>query len=250
MQHHHAHRSRTVLASFSSPLRLCGAFLIALGLSTAPAVAQSASIMTDALRRPFELDSDDRAPHALRSMSLFAVAPPEPRTFQRHDLVQIVVREQTDARSRHELDLDKDYGISGRIAKFPKLSLPELLELRIPGTSTEDMPELDLNFSKEFSGDGDYRRRDDLTSRITAEVVEVLPNGNMVLEARTHIKLDDEESMMKLTGVCRPDDVTSANTILSNQIHNLRINREHTGELRKTNKKGIIAQALDAIFAF
>jgi hypothetical protein len=32
-------------------------------------------------------------------MSLFAVAPPEPRTFQRHDLIQIIVREQTDARS-------------------------------------------------------------------------------------------------------------------------------------------------------
>lgn len=234
--------------------------MIAVCISGTPALAQSSSlmanpqpsssIMADALRLPLEPGSDDREPHALRSMSLFAIAPPEPRMFQRHDLIQIIVREQTDARSRHEIDLDKDYGIKGKIAKFPKLSLPELLELRIPGTSMSDMPELDMDFRKGFAGDGDYRRRDDLSSRITAEVVEVLPNGNVVLEARTHIKMDDEESVMKLTGVCRPDDVTASNTILSNQIHNLSIERQHKGELRRTNEKGIIAKALDMIFAF
>jgi flagellar L-ring protein FlgH len=106
------------------------------------------------------------------------------------------------------------------------------------------MPELDINFRKEFSGDGDYRRRDDLSSRITAEVVEVLPNGNVVLEARTHIKIDDEESLMKLTGVCRPEDVTSANTILSNQIHNLRSSACTRAIFVKTNEKGIIARCL------
>jgi len=234
----------------SAPLRLCGSIFIALLILTAPAMGQSANLLADQLRMPLPPGPDDREPHALRTMSLFAVAPPEPRTFQRHDLIQIIVREQTDARSRHELDLDKKYGISGNVARFPRLSLPELLELRIPGTSMDNMPELDVDFRKDFSGDGDFRRRDDFSSRITAEVIEVLPNGNVVLEARTQIKIDDEESIMKLTGVCRPDDVTSTNTILSNQIHNLTIERMHKGELRRTNEKGIIAKALDMIFAF
>ncbi|TVQ53654.1 MAG: flagellar basal body L-ring protein FlgH [Phycisphaerales bacterium] len=188
--------------------------------------------------------------HALRQMSMFAIAPPEPRRFQKHDLIQIIVREQSQARSRQQLDLDKEFNIDGKIARWPAFSLPELLALQLDGGRTNNLPELSLDLEKEFSGDGDYRRRDDLTARVTAEVIQVLPNGNMVIEARTHIKLDDEESIIKVTGTCRPEDVTATNTILSNQIHNLRIEKVHKGELKKTNEKGIISKVFDAIFAF
>ena len=78
----------------------------------------------------------------------------------------------------------------------------------------------------------------------------LLPNGNLVLEARTHIKTDREEQIMKVTGVCRPQDVTASNTVLSNQIHNLRIEKMHKGELPRSTEKGIIAKALETIFAF
>jgi len=89
-----------------------------------------------------------------------------------------------------------------------------------------------------------------MTDRLTAEIISVLPNGNLILEARTFIKTDEEESMMKVTGVCRPEDISTANSILSNLIHDLRIEKMHTGELKKVNEKGIISRVLEAIFAF
>ncbi len=219
-----------------------------------PAVADhppSSSLLVTTPAHPSETRGlAEEEPHALRQMSMFAIAPPEPRRFQKHDLIQIIVREQSQARSRHELDLDKEFKVDGRIPRWPAFSLPELLALQLEGGRTSNMPELRLDFGKEFSGDGDYRRRDDLTARVTAEVIQVLPNGNMVVEARTHIKLDDEESIIKVTGVCRPEDVTASNTILSNQIHNLKIEKVHKGELKRTNEKGIISKVFDAIFAF
>ena len=81
-------------------------------------------------------------------------------------------------------------------------------------------------------------------------MIEVLPNGNLVLEARTFIRNDEEELTINVTGTCRPQDITLANTILSNQIHDLRIEKNHEGELKKANEKGIIAKVLDAIFAY
>lgn len=188
--------------------------------------------------------------HALRQASMFAVAPPEPRTFQKHDLIQIIVREQSQARSTQELDTEKEYNIDGRILAFPNLQLSDLLQFQMYAGRTTNLPEIRTDFKKEFSGDGDYRRRDDLTARITAEVIEVLPNGNMVLEARTHIKTDREEQIIKVTGVCQPKDITAANTVLSNQIHNLKIEKMHEGELPRATEKGIISQVLDFIFAF
>jgi flagellar L-ring protein precursor FlgH len=234
----------------SKPTRIA---LPALVILTAPLLAlapadraPSSSLMA----QPSGQASRDGDNHALRRSSMFAIAPELPRTFQRHDLVQIIVREQSEARSRHEVETDKDYRLQGAIPRFPQFSLPELLQLQLQAGRTQDMPELRLNFSKEFSGDGEVRRRDDFSARITAEVIEVLPNGNLVLEARTFIKTDREESVMKVTGVCRQEDITPLNTVLSNQLHNLTVEKMHKGDLRDATDKGIIARVLDAVFAF
>ncbi|MCZ6542097.1 MAG: flagellar basal body L-ring protein FlgH [Planctomycetota bacterium] len=186
----------------------------------------------------------------LRDVSMFAVASPAPREFQKRDLIQIVVRETRRVDTRHRIDTEKEYNMDGKIAKWPDLSLSDSLDLRVNGGRTTNLPQLDVQFNKEFAGDGRYPRQYNLTARLTAEVIEVLPNGSLVIEARTHIKTDEEESTIKVTGICRPEDVTAANTILSNQLHDLKIEKMHEGELKKANEKGIIAKVLDTIFAF
>ena len=113
-----------------------------------------------------------------------------------------------------------------------------------------ELPNVELVSFKEFDATGDYARKDDLSARITAEGVEVLPNGNLVLEARTHVKTDAEESVIELTGVCRQDDVTAANTLISSQIHDLTISKMHAGDVKDNATKGIISKVLDAIFAW
>lgn len=229
---------------------LCAVWMIALPISIAMAEGDVASSSLLVRQTPAATQPEDGPPHALRQLSLFAVAPPMPRMIQQHDLVQIIVREQSQARSSQELDTKKQYKLDGKIARFPQLDLSELLQLRVGAGRVTDLPELKLDLKNDFKGDGDYRRRDDLSARITAEVIEVLPNGNLILEARTHIKTDKEEAIMKVTGVCRSEDVTAANTVLSNQLHNLTIEKVHQGELRRTTEKGIIAKVFDVLFAF
>ena len=112
------------------------------------------------------------------------------------------------------------------------------------------MPQLGVDYQRDFKGEGDYKREDDFTARLTAEVFEILPNGNLVLEARTHIKTDKEEATIRVTGICRPEDVTAANSVLSSQIHDLKIEKVHTGDLKKNAEKGLIPRILDTLFAF
>lgn len=188
--------------------------------------------------------------HGLRRMSMIAVAVPEQRTFRVHDLVQIIVRETSKVNSKQKLEAEKDYSISGRVNAWPDLRLSDIANLQMYAGRTNDLPRWDVSAGREFSGDGKYERADDFTARVSAQVIEILPNGNLVLEARTFIKTDQEEATIKVTGICRPNDVTSANTVLSSQIHDLRLVKEHKGELRSASEKGIIARVLDAIFAF
>ncbi len=216
-----------------------------------PVVEESQSVMAQAYAADVaraELHTD-RA-HAMRAVSLFAIEQPEPRIFERHDLIQVIVREVSKAESTHELRAEKKGEIGAKVNAWPHFDLVSMLQLQLEAGSGTNLPEIDVEANKKFRGKGDYEREDEFTARLTAEVIEVLPNGNLILEARTHIKQDQEDSTMKVTGVCRPEDVTPANTILSNQIHDLSVEKVNSGELKKANEKGLIAQVFDAIFAW
>ena len=206
-------------------------------IATMPLPMQSTSIMAQAMgvwseRTPGSTD--------LQSISMFAVQPVEPRLFHTHDLVQIIVREASVAASAQGLETEKEIGLAGGVESFPGVNKFDPLYYT----------EFEIEGEKEFDGEGEYVREDELVTRLTAEVIEIRPNGNLVLEARTRIRTDDEEWYTQLTGVARPVDVTAANTILSNQIFDLQIEKRHKGEVHSAASKGILSQALDAIFAF
>ena len=168
--------------------------------------------------------------------------------------LRILHREHADRPKRkQELETDKKINMKGEFTAWPTFELDQIWELIVKAgrvTDPTQLPAIDFDFRNKFDGEGEYERRDEFTARLTAEVLEVLPNGNLILESRTRIKTDEEESLLKVTGRCRPEDVTPANTILSNQLHDLKIDKVHKGELKKANEKGIITKILDAIFAF
>lgn len=222
-------------------LILCAAVLTGAGASS--------SIVAQANDQPHN-NPLEAPPHALQAVSMFAIAPPEERKFAIHDLVQIVVRETSQAKSSQKLDTKKESDLNWSIPKSPQLELLDLLQGQLYAGRTTDRPELQIQYDNQFKGDGQYERKDDLTARVTAEIIEILPNGNLVLEARTSIITDKEEQVITVTGTCRPDDITPANSILSNQLHDLHIEKQHTGELKQTNTRGFIGKVLDAIFSF
>ncbi|MBX3356323.1 MAG: flagellar basal body L-ring protein FlgH [Phycisphaeraceae bacterium] len=215
-----------------------------------PVVRSNASLLAVALSRPARFDKQPVAPGSIEAMSMFAVRSPEQRKFARHDLVQIVVREASRAKSGQTLDTKKNYSVAAEVA-WGNFSFDAFGQ---PGVATQsgqhNAPVFEAIGRKRLKGEGDYDRSDEFVTRMTAEVIEVLPNGNLILEARTTIQNDKEVSSIKLTGRCRPEDITSGNTVLSNQIHDLKIEKMNTGFVKDAADKGIIAQILDAVLAF
>jgi len=213
-------------------------------------IRTNSSLMALALSRPARYAKQPVAPGTIEAMSLFAVRSPEERHFGKHDLIQIIVREASRAKTGQMLDTKKDYTLAAEVA-WANFSFDAFGQ---PGVATSsgqhDAPVFEAIGKKKLKGEGDYDRSDEFVTRMTAEVIEVLPNGNLVLEARTTITNDKEATCIKLTGMCRPEDITSGNTVLSNQIHDLKIEKMNTGFVKDAADKGILAQILDAIFAF
>ncbi len=185
----------------------------------------------------------------MQRASYAAVSLPEPRHFAVHDLVTIIVREASSATVEGELETEKEVTVDGEVSSF--IDLMQLLETRVqPADLGLGNPSVGVDFNREFQGEGDYARRDEVITRLTARVIDVKPNGTLALEARTAIDNDDEQMTIKVTGYCRAEDVTAANTILSTQMYDLRVNKQHEGEVRKASKKGLLTKVLDVLFNF
>jgi len=186
----------------------------------------------------------------LAAGSLLAVKTPEPRKLAVNDLVTIVVREDTESGSNSQLNTKKENNVSAELAGMPNIRGVNLLaNLFLKGGAQSD-PKLDLTSKSEFKGTGDYSRKDSMTTRVTAKILDVKPNGTLVLEARKFIQSDDESLEIVVTGTCRKQDIAVDNTVQSTQLYDLRLNKQHTGELRNATQKGILSKIFDTIFNF
>jgi flagellar L-ring protein precursor FlgH len=162
-------------------------------------------------------------------------------------LVTIIVDEASTYSSAGTTDLQKSADFDAKINAMIRLSLKNL-SLSENGTSA--IPEINTSGTRDFKGDGAVNRTDSLTTRITAEVLDVKPNGTLVLQARQHIKTDDEEQTMILSGNCRVEDVTPDNTVLSSQMFDKDVTKSNKGAVRDTMKRGWVPKLLDVINPF
>lgn len=193
----------------------------------------------------------DRLSPTLSMASFSAVPLPAPRKFQLHDLITIIIRESVENNSRSEMETSKETTVEGEITDFPKFQLSDLLDLKVrAGDDSRPNPKVGVEFETEFEGEGSQRRVDTFTTRITARIIDIKPNGTLVLEARKTLTTDSEITQIVMTGTCRKDDVTADNTILSTQLYDLHLDKQSSGELRKATKKGILTRVLEGIFNF
>jgi len=106
------------------------------------------------------------------------------------------------------------------------------------------------SMGNKFDGSGSTSRDESMTASITARVVEVLPNGNLVIEGTRKIKVNNETQNIVLSGVIRPMDISPDNTVLSTYIANARIAYTGNGPVSDKQRPGWMARILDLVWPF
>lgn len=185
----------------------------------------------------------------LEDVSLTYIPEPEVRTYQEHDLITIIIDEVSSQTSSQSLETTKESDSTVEINAM--IDLLKLFELQVnTNPRLENRTLFDAEAKREFTGEGDYARSDKFSARITATVLEVKPNGTLVLQAQKRIAKDEEIQTLVIAGNARTEDITRQNTILSSQLANLTLAVENEGELKKSSEKGIITEFFDMLFAF
>jgi flagellar L-ring protein precursor FlgH len=187
----------------------------------------------------------DPAAAKASEVSFYAVPPPEPRVLKKHDLVTIIVREESDAKTSGLSNLQKNADMDAKIVQFLKLSGNGL------GTAVgQTAPEINLTGQRDFKGTAEVDRTDSLTLRVQAEIIDVKPNNTLVLQARANVTMDDEIQNITLSGTCRAEDVTADNTVLSTQLYDKNVVKVTKGQVRDTTTRGWMPKLLDVLNPF
>jgi flagellar L-ring protein precursor FlgH len=112
--------------------------------------------------------------------------------------------------------------------------LETILKHALPGLSTGSL--VNTNSTLASDGKGTVNRSEAVTMTIAAVVTGVLPNGNLTIQGRQEVRVNNEVRELTVAGIVRPEDITSANTINHTQIAEARVSYGGKGQITQMQK--------------
>lgn len=159
------------------------------------------------------------------------------------DVITVVLRESTSASKSAKTSADKDQNTEIASPTFfgatPTFNLPGIIPL---DSNRDNTLEQNLSATRSFEGEADSSQSNSLAGEITVTISDVLPNGNLVVRGEKWLTLNQGEEFIQISGIVRPQDITTRNTILSTQIADARIAYSGKGALAESNQMGWLAR--------
>jgi len=197
------------------------AILLACALAAFPAVTAADSLWPEQDDRATCLVADDKA-HRVG------------------DVVTVIVQESQSVKNRSTLNLKKDTETKAEISK---LKLPNDIKLDTTLGAGGDS-------SRKLDGEGRFEMDNSIETYVACLVIEVLPNGNLVIEGSRTNDVARDKQKIRVSGIVRPRDVSSENRIYSNQLADAKIHVETSGSITSSTTRGWLGKITDLIWPF
>lgn len=117
-------------------------------------------------------------------------------------------------------------------------------------THNGQMPAMKFGGSQSFDGGGKINNSERMTARIAVKVVDVLPNGNMIIEGRRETLVSGEKQEAILRGTVRSEDVAANNTVFSYNVADASIKFIGKGTISDNQRKGWLQRIWEKVTPF
>lgn len=161
------------------------------------------------------------------------------------DIITIVVSETASASKQANTDTKRSTAINAGMPDFMGLEKAGILKNNMDLTKL-----INANVDSKYTGAGSTSRKENLSATISAKVIDVLPNGNLLIEGRRNIKVNNEDQEMILEGVVRQRDIGTDNTVNSIYVADAKISYSGRGIISDRQSPGWLMNIVDKIWPF
>lgn len=229
----------------------CGSLTRLSEVGRPPAMTPSGDPTTDPAYRPISLPMPTPQPVAVEANSLWRSGSraffKDQRAANVGDIVTVLVNITDGADFKNQ-------STSARTGK-ESLGLPNLLglEASLPrllpnGVSADRL--VGATSAGNATGSGTIKRNETVTLRLAGVITQVLPNGNLAMAARQEVRVNAELRELQVSGVIRPQDIGSDNTVRHDRLAEARIAYGGRGQISDVQRPRYGQQLLDIILPF
>ena len=174
-----------------------------------------------------------------------------------NDILTVKIEEISTASQQNSTKTERESSILASITKFLGSPLDFSFEnlwgkdnsvTTSPRPDDPFEPEIASSAKSSHSGSGKISGSGKLTASVTTKVIEVMPNGNLIVEGRKEVTIDNEKRFIILSGIVRPEDIAFDNTVSSSKVADARIEYTGTGVISDKQRPGIYHRIFDWIY--
>ena len=161
------------------------------------------------------------------------------------DIVTVVIQENNGTTRNNNTTTSRTSGVDSTISSM-------IYPATVSGLLTKggQLPTVSLSGKNTFNGGGQIANQETINAQIAVKVIDVLPNGNLVIEGRRHTAFSGEKQDAILRGTIRYDDIAANNTVFSSNIADASIQFVSHGTITDSQNKGWFNRIWDKINPF
>jgi flagellar L-ring protein precursor FlgH len=169
------------------------------------------------------------------------------RAVQRGDILTVVI--EIDERAEISNSTDRSRSGTETLGVPGLFGIPQRLDAQLPeGASSAEL--VGINSASSSTGDGSVKRKEKLTLRVAATVVDVLPNGVLSIAGSQELRVNFELRELLVSGYVRPADISRQNEITYDKIASARVSYGGRGQITDVQQPRVGQQVLDAVLPF
>jgi len=162
------------------------------------------------------------------------------------DIVTVTITESSKAGDEASTSAEKTSGVKVGITSLLGLSLPQMNAFQDNNITAENAIEGAVgNTSK---GEGKTQRQSVFTTYLTTRVIQILPNNNLVIQGQRQMKINNETEVVTLSGIVRPEDLDTNNTVPSIRVAEARMEISGFGVISDKQRQGWLTRIIDHIW--